>query len=127
MTDTLTTFAESFNRCWLCGTLAINTWPPKLQIHHIVRGSDREKAKNERCVLIRTCERCHSAHLDGMSVARQLALKKINDPEGYDRILVNRLRGRADDAVSEGEVIMEVYDLQAAAEATEWPYPKWHW
>jgi len=39
-----------------------------------------------------------------MSIVTQLAMKKINDPECYDRVAVNRMRGRADEAVTEAEV-----------------------
>lgn len=121
----LAEFAAEFERCWLCGTKAEETWPPHLEIHHIVRGVSRKKALYEKCVLIRTCQRCHFGYLDSMSIARQLALKWLNEEWHYDRQLVNRLRGRADDAVSESEVLAEVHLLESAAEGTGHPYPRW--
>ena len=48
------------------------------------------------------CVYCHEHALG--SIAMQLAMKKIHDPETYNRIAVNRLRGRADDAITEAEV-----------------------
>jgi len=120
-------FAEQFDRCWLCGTRAINTWPPRLAIHHLVRGVDREKAKHERCVLIRTCQRCHEARLDGMEIALQLAIKKHNDPEHFDRVRVNRLRNRADNAVSEGDVMLSEIELVGRSDETGFPFPRWTW
>jgi len=61
-----------------------------------------------------------------MPIVRQLALKKINDPENYDRVQVNRIRRRDDEAVSEGEVLLEVYELQSMADGG-YPYPRWRW
>jgi hypothetical protein len=42
--------------------------------------------------------------MDVLPVAGQLALKRLSDPAGYDRVAVNRLRGRADEAITEAEV-----------------------
>jgi len=117
---------EAQKHCWLCGTLAINTWPPKIECHEIARGVHREEAVEESCCWIATCQRCHEAHLDSMPIARQLALKKINDPENYDRVGVNRMRNRADEAVTEGEVMVEVCELQGMADGG-YPYPRWRW
>jgi len=46
-----------------------------------------------------------------MTIAQQLALKWLNDSENYDRVLVNRIRDRADNAVSEAEVLAELEKL----------------
>ena len=105
----LADFAKEFDRCWLCGIHARNTWPPKICIHHIARGPHREKAREERCAMIATCTKCHEARLDAMPIARQLAMKFINDPKGYDRKQANTLRSRAPDSVSEEEVLAEVW------------------
>jgi hypothetical protein len=43
-------------------------------------------------------------HAENWTVAYQLALKFRNDPAFFDRRLVNTLRGRAPDAVTEEEV-----------------------
>lgn len=128
-------FNEAFDRCFLCGTKARNTWPPRLETHELARGPDREVAKDQRCCLIRTCQRCHSERLDGMSIERQLAIKKLFDPEGYDRTQVNvirsrhNLRGPQPDAITECDVLEEVAALEAMIEETgsDYPYPKWTW
>lgn len=39
-----------------------------------------------------------------MEIARQLAFKRWFDPAWYDRVRVNRMRRRADEAVTEAEV-----------------------
>jgi hypothetical protein len=125
MSNVLDAFAASFDRCWLCGVKGMNTWPPSLETHHIVRGSDRTKSLNERCALIRTCQRCHTNRLDGMSVVRQLAIKLMCDPDGYSRECVNKLRGRAPEAITEGEVLLEVYELKNIMGEREYIYPRW--
>jgi hypothetical protein len=60
-----------------------------------------------------------------MPIARQLALKKMNDPGGYDRVQVNRLRGRADDAITEGEVLLEAAELEGMMGDGKYPFPRW--
>lgn len=126
MTDdpVLADFAAEFQRCWLCGTAAINTWPPRLEIHHIVRGPNRKKATGERCALIRTCPLCHEKRLDGMDVTAQLAIKLRSDPGGYDRVRVNRLRKRADEAVTEGEVRVALIEFEAVLAESGYPFPR---
>lgn len=101
-------FAEMFPYCWICSS------PIHLEIHHIVRGVHREKARCSREAMFRTCTICHGRDLDAMPVEKQLAFKALHDPEGYDRVSVNRLRCRADDAVSESDVMMEIHKLVRA-------------
>jgi hypothetical protein len=125
-------FAAEFARCYLCGTLAIHVWPPALETHEISRGTaSRSKSVDDRCALVRTCRPCHRERLDAMPIARQLALKKLFDPRAYDRQRVNLLRNREPDAVTEGEVMVEVIELEAMiAESGSWnhqrgyPYPR---
>ncbi|HQK21538.1 MAG TPA: hypothetical protein PLM66_01410 [Candidatus Latescibacteria bacterium] len=74
------------------------------QIHHAARGSFRARARTERCCLIRTCATCHDARLDGMPVVAQMALKHIYDPGFYDLVQFNRLRRRADHAITQADV-----------------------
>ena len=121
----LSQFANEFDRCWLCGTRDIHTWPPRLEIHHIVRGASREKAKTERCALVRTCPRCHSERLDFMPIVIQLALKRMYDQTGYDRQKVNALRCRADESITEVEVIDAVTVLEKSMLSSGYPFPRW--
>lgn len=98
-----TAFALEFPDCWHCESRWRRTFPQVLETHEMVRGVDRHKALRHRSTWIRVCRNCHDI-VAAWPLARQLALKKIHDPEHYDRVEVNRLRGRADDAVSEEEV-----------------------
>lgn len=113
MSKVLQEFADAFHRCWLCGSVAERCFPPRLEIHHICRGPNRQKSLNCRSTLIRTCPRCHTNKLDGMAVVDQLAIKLRNDPEHYDPAEVNRLRGRAPGAIDDADVLqatMKLYD-----------------
>ena len=101
--------------CWLCG------WEPEgkrlpgrfeMRTHHIARGNDREKARDELCALMRTCNVCHEAYLDGMLPAIQLAFKYVHDPDNYDRVKVNLLRGRQPEAITQDEVETAVATLK---------------
>jgi len=101
----LSDFASAFNECWFCG----GRWP--LEIHHIARGCHRAAGRMIEANLIRICSNCHDT-VASMGIAAQLALKKICDPKNYDRVAVNRLRGRADEAVTEAEVDAKIAILK---------------
>lgn len=123
--EILAAFAEQHARCWLCGTRRENTWPPRLEIHHMVRGANRQAAREEVCVLIRTCQRCHQELLEGMGIVDQLAIKLLRDPEHYDRPKVNELRRRAPDAVTDEEVLKAAELLEATATQEGYFFPRW--
>ena len=97
-------FAREFPRCWLCDSTAHD-------VHEIARGVHRKRAVNERCAWLRTCRYCHDNKLADYAIwplERQYALKMIYDPENYDRLRLNEIRGRADDAISEVDVAIQV-------------------
>ena len=119
MTNVLDEFAATFDRCWLCGTKAGQTWPPKLEIHHIARGSHRGAAREERAALIRTCQPCHRERLDSMPIVQQLAIKWKFDHDGYDLATVNRLRHRDANAIMESEVRVAYYEMMALREESD--------
>ena len=76
-------------------------------VHEIARGPARHKALQERCCLLHLC-RAHHDELGDYSqwpISRQLALKKWADPEFYNRRLVNEIRGREPEAITEEEVM----------------------
>ena len=78
-----------------------------LHTHEIVTRACNANSPNEPCTWLRVCRECHGQMVGGTSawpIARQLALKKLRDPEHYDRQRVNVLRGRAPDAITEEEV-----------------------
>lgn len=99
-------FRMEFYSCFICG----NRWEKKpiriLDVHEIARGAFRSKAIMLRECWLLLCRECHDA-VDDYSewpIAKQLAVKYIRDREYYDRALVNRIRGRTDDAITETEV-----------------------
>ena len=127
MSDPRKEWGDGFVRCFLCGALARNVWPPRLETHEIARGPAKEKSMSEPATWLRCCHRCHEDRLAAMPIPTQLALKRMNDPPHYDRIRVNVLRGRQPEAVGECEVLEEVARLTALAEASEtgFPFPRW--
>ena len=97
-------FRREFSRCFACGLGANQVWPP-CAVHEIASGPGRFKAIQERAAWLVLCGPCHARlHAENWTVAYQLALKFRNDPAFFDRRLVNTLRGRAPDAVTEEEV-----------------------
>ena len=103
------TWGMQFPTCWVCEQPeGIGHY---LEIHEIARGVHRSKAITEPCCWMRVGSSCHDT-LAGMSIAQQLALKFLNDPENYDRAKVCQIRGRADTAVTEDEVLEEVDKLR---------------
>lgn len=91
-----------FDKCMVCGRKAS-------EIHEIACGPSRQKALEEPAAWLWLCAECHRGK-NGVHnyavwpISRQLAIKRRADPEHYDRVRVNRLRGRADEAITEAEV-----------------------
>ena len=82
-------YDEMFPWCQLCGAVATDT-------HEIARGPSRVKAQSERCCLLHLCRSCHEEMGDYSKwpVERQLILKELADPDGYDLGRFNKIRGR---------------------------------
>ena len=93
-------FAEEFPRCMVCGVRH------SLETHEIARGPHRRKAYGQRCCWLRLCQNCHTACSRYLSwpIQKQLALKKLCDPEYYDLELFNVIRSRAITAVNQDEI-----------------------
>ena len=89
-------YRYAFPSCQWCGSQAT-------EVHEIARGPARQAALLERAAWLSLCRDCHNI-MGSMPVAAQLAIKRIADPMGYDRVAVNRLRGRSDNAITDGEV-----------------------
>ena len=70
-------------------------------VHEIAQGPAREKALAERTAWLALCTDCHQRMHDpsDFPLERQYALKYVEDAEHFDRVQLNRLRGRADDAI----------------------------
>lgn len=104
MTTVRRQFAQEFGYCMRC----LDEWKRTclmfgLQTHEIARGVHRKEAVKHRATMLRLCELCHDT-VSRWPIAAQLALKRMRDPEHYDRVLVNRIRGRQPEAVTELEV-----------------------
>ncbi len=105
-------------KCWMCGYNP-NTWNPGadwnwLEVHEIARGPARQAALKEPAAWVSTCARCHRGVLDSMPAVMQLAYKKLNDPENYDRVKVIKLKWWDDEAVSEAEVDAAIETIRKA-------------
>ena len=96
-------FADTFQRCWLCGCRGL------LHTHEIVSGSNRAWGRSHREALIRACCDCHSDILHAQwqateNMPMQYALKRIRDPAFYNRTMLNVARGRAPEAITADDV-----------------------
>ncbi|KKM93808.1 hypothetical protein LCGC14_1204730 [marine sediment metagenome] len=101
-------WSRQFCFCFKCGYTSL--FGDNLETHEIANGPVRQKALKEPATWLRLCNgfanNCHDAVQGKLEwpVFRQLALKKMYDPEHYDRVKVNLLRGREPDAITEKEV-----------------------
>ena len=76
-----TRFREKFPWCWCCGS------PTSITIHEMLRGGSRGVALPERCCWFAACWLCNTGDLDDATlwpVKRQLAVKYVEDPGGFD-------------------------------------------
>lgn len=90
-------FRVEFPYCWVCGGFASD-------IHEMACGPARRQAYKDRRLWMRLCRTCHVPWVQHWPVAKQLAYKAWFDPAHYDRVVVNNLRGRADNAIDTKEV-----------------------
>lgn len=95
-------WSESWQFCWRCGKRGL--WPSGLQIHHMVRGSYREK--NNKITLCIACPDCHDQEHrgDGLGLIGWLVLKRRFDRLHFDLLGVCKARGRAATAITIAEV-----------------------
>lgn len=125
MADARTKFKAEYGRCMVCGDAwrSADFWPRVLETHEIARGPARSKAVACRAAWLVLCRQHHEqvGDLSVWPVVRQLALKLLRDPDGYDRVAVNRLRGRQDDAITDEEVLLS--KLKLNVELWMWMLP----
>ena len=71
-------------------------------VHEIAPAGQREAMLEYRQAWLALCPTCHLRmhNYADYPPERQLALKAIADPEYFDRVLINKLRGRDEDAIS---------------------------
>jgi len=93
--------------CMACGSMIGG------EVHEIARGPARQKALEEPAAWLAVCRECHEQLGDYSvwPVVRQLALKRLRDPNRYNRRKINELRHRAAEAISEAEVLRAQHDL----------------
>ena len=84
--------------CSLCGSRPHDC-------HEILAGSSRHKSYHERACWLRVCRTpCHGI-VQGADIAWQLALKLLNDPEGFDLVKFCEAWGRTPQAATAGQVL----------------------
>lgn len=98
-----------FPWCWFCERQRSEC------THEMASGSgNRHAAVADRIAWASACWNCNCDRLTDNGgagqwpLAKQLAVKWIYDRAYYDRVAFNRLRGRADDAISQAEVVLWV-------------------
>lgn len=101
-------FLLEYGRCMVCGDgwRFADYFPKVLDPHEIARGPARRKAVDCPAAWLVLCRQHHEEMGDYSvwPVVAQLALKRLRDPEHYDRQAVNLLRGRAPEAITDAEV-----------------------
>ena len=99
-------FAFEFWTCMVCGPEWRQKLPRVLDVHEIVRGGSRIIGLQDRRAWLLLCRGCHDLMDDAelWPVSRQYALKKLRDPEHYDRVWMNLARGRDRNAIDDDEV-----------------------
>jgi cytochrome c553 len=108
-------FAFEFDHCFACN----DKWkkdlsiPFTLEVHEIARGPSRKQAVQERACWLLVCRRCHEELGDYSKwpLARQLALKLLQDREHFDLRKFNVIRGRAPNAITMREVNAQIVQL----------------
>ena len=94
------TYKTDFHFCQCCQkALACD-------VHEMARGVHRSKAVSEPCTWLALCRMCHNDMGDYSQwpLTRQLALKLIVDGDRLDLKKFNRIRGRADTAITLSDV-----------------------
>lgn len=99
---------EEVGYCQPCWTLGDGLKWSNLSVHEIAKGIHRQAALSERCAQLVACWDCNSGRLNDYSILpieKQLAIKLLEDPEHFDLVTFNRLRGRADGAIGMADVV----------------------
>ena len=80
------------------------------EVHEITRGAAREASLDKPEVVLAVCRKCHNA-LDDYAkwpVTRQLAVKFLRSPMLLNLELVNKLRGRDENAITLDDVVIHL-------------------
>ena len=82
-------FLEQFPWCWACGAAQ------QMSVHEMARGGSREVALDKRITWFAACGYCNCGELNDEKIwpiERQLAVKKLLDPDYFDLTQFNTLR-----------------------------------
>lgn len=91
------TWSRQFQHCWICQR-------PAEHVHEIASRAQAPGRWADERNYLRACAVCNLDLLEWLPEAAQLAMKLLYDPENYDRLFVNQLRGRAENAITESVV-----------------------
>ena len=88
------------HKCMVCGNREAT------EVHEIANGFARQEALGKRETWLALCHWCHEKLGDKhmWPVAKQLAVKLVKDPEWFDPVVVNVLRGRDPEAITLVEI-----------------------
>ena len=102
-------FLAEFPWCWFCENARSEC------VHEMACGSgNRVIAVQVRLAWASSCCDCNQFKVTDYAIwplVRQLAAKWINDRKSFDRVAFNRLRGRADNAITMAEIIPHICRL----------------
>lgn len=96
---------------WILDRVFIND---NLCCHEIARGVHRKAALKHRFAQLVACDECNMGRLNDYSkcpIVRQLAIKLLSDSDWFDLAAFNKLRGRAEGAITLAEVVCEVFEI----------------
>lgn len=84
--------------CQICGRAFHD-----LELHEIIRGPGRQRARGQRCATLVLCRACHErvGHAAEWPKAKQLAVLQITEPADYDLDAFRALNGPAEILQSE--------------------------
>ena len=111
-----TEWSHGFFWCWICGWTTRKRWPhkswlPHLETHEMVRKSQSPRKWCHPANFFRVCQHCHQEDIPYLSLARQLAYKKMHDSDNYSVSEIIRILGRGPDAVTEEDVLNEFKEI----------------
>ena len=101
-------FREEYLASKLLCEVCIKRQP--IEVHEITRGPAREDSLDKPAVVLAVCRSCHR-ELDDYAkwpVTRQLAVKFLRSPMLLNLEIVNRLRGRDENAITMDDVVVHL-------------------
>lgn len=83
---------------------------PPVEVHELTRGPARESSLDKPEVVLAVCRKCHDLLGDYSKwpVTRQLAVKFLRSPMLLNLEVVNRLRGRDENAINLDDIVVHL-------------------